>query len=120
MCILVAVCALLGLSSALHRPHRLQASSVVCLSPLRFALLYQAGIGRIQSNLQTMAKKGLPMESIGAAAPDALARATLEALPNGPVFHWDEVPGSDDSLTSAHKRRERAQWVTDTLNMFYG
>jgi short-subunit dehydrogenase len=68
---------------------------------------------------ETMAKKGLPMEAIGAAAPDALARATLDALPDGPVFHWDEKPGDDDSLTSGHKRRARAQWVTDTLNMFY-
>jgi short-subunit dehydrogenase len=68
---------------------------------------------------ETLTKKGLPIDAIGAAAPADLARATIDALPDGPVFHWDEVPGSDDSLTSAHKRRARAQWVTDTLNMFY-
>lgn len=68
---------------------------------------------------ETLAKKGLPIEAVAAAAPAALARATIEALPDGPVFHWDEEPGSDDSLTSGHKRRARAEWVTDTLNLFY-
>lgn len=68
---------------------------------------------------ETLEKKGIPVDTVGAAPPLDLARATLDALPDGPVFHWDEVPGSDDSLTSAHKRRDRAQWVTDTLNAFY-
>ena len=68
---------------------------------------------------ETLEKKGIPVETVGAAPPLDLARATLDALPDGPVFHWDEEPGSDDSLTSAHKRRARAQWVTDTLNAFY-
>jgi 3-hydroxyacyl-CoA dehydrogenase len=47
-----------------------------CLHCLRAAVLQQAGIGRIQSNLQTMAKKGRIPEAAAKAAAGRL-RGTL-------------------------------------------
>ncbi len=65
-----------------------------------------------------LARKGIPIAVTGATAPELLAKATIEALPHGPVLNFDEA-GPDDSLTSSAMRRTRTQGVSASLEAFY-
>lgn len=65
-----------------------------------------------------LARKGIPVEATGAASPAELARLTLDALPHGPVFNFDEE-SADDPLTSMARRRARAELVSGKLDAFY-
>lgn len=66
-----------------------------------------------------LARKGIPVEAANASAPQAIARATITALPEGPVLNFDEA-GPDDPLTSGAKRRGRVEQVSALLGGIYG
>lgn len=65
-----------------------------------------------------LARKDIPIAATGAAAPEALARATLDALGDGPVLNFDEET-PPDPLTSAALRRARVGRVSEALEGFY-
>lgn len=63
-------------------------------------------------------RKGIPVEATGAVAPERLARATIDALFDGPIFNFDEVP-SDEPAATAIGRRARVENVSAQLDGFY-
>jgi len=63
-------------------------------------------------------RKGIPIDVTGAIAPEILARETIVALPEGPVFNFDE-DSPEDPLTSARLRRARVLGVSEQLESFY-
>jgi short-subunit dehydrogenase len=75
-------------------------------------------VGDTPTLRRALARVGIPIESAGAADATALARGTLEALPAGPVFLWDEK-APDDPLTGTDARRKRVESVSTTLDWFY-
>lgn len=62
----------------------------------------------------------IPLESAHATPPAELARATLDAIAEGPTFVWGTDPDSPDSLMSPGRRRDRVNEVTKILDSFYG
>ncbi len=66
-----------------------------------------------------LARKGIPIETVGAVPVDRLAEATIAALGRGPVLNFDETPADAGQLTSAAVRRERARAVSAALEGFY-
>ena len=67
---------------------------------------------------EVLARHGIPIEATGAASTARLARETILALPDGPVFNFDEE-APDDPLTSAARRRARALEVSAKLEAFH-
>jgi hypothetical protein len=65
-----------------------------------------------------LARKGIPVEATGAVAPERLARATIDALFDGPVFNFDEEATSEP-ITTAVGRRSRVKGVSAQLEAFY-
>lgn len=65
-----------------------------------------------------LARKGIPIEATGAVAPEHLARATVDALFDGPVFNFDETADGEPS-TTASGRRARVNDVSAQLEAFY-
>jgi short-subunit dehydrogenase len=65
-----------------------------------------------------LARKGIPIEVTGAVAPEILARATIDALFDGPVFNFDEE-GAGEPSTTAAGRRSRVNNVSAQLEGFY-
>jgi len=63
-------------------------------------------------------RKNIPVEVTGAVSPVVLARSTIEALAEGPIFNFDEE-APDDSLTSMQLRRARTMEVSAKLEGFY-
>ncbi|MFX6285183.1 hypothetical protein ABTF64_19825, partial [Acinetobacter baumannii] len=55
---------------------------------------------------ETLARRGIPVESTGASDPADLARGTIDALGSGPIYNPDEI-SPDDPVTSNAARRER-------------
>lgn len=68
---------------------------------------------------ETLARRGIPVEATGASDPVALARGTIEALGDGPVYNPDAV-SPDDPVTSNAARRERVNAKTEQMKFFYG
>ena len=68
---------------------------------------------------ETLARRGIPVEATGASDPVALARGTIEALGDGPVYNPDAV-SPDDPVTSNAARRERVNVKTEQMKFFYG
>lgn len=66
-----------------------------------------------------LARKGIPIEVTGAVSVETLARATVAAIGDGPMFNFDEE-SPDDPLTSNTLRRQRVLSVTEKLQHFYG
>ena len=66
-----------------------------------------------------LARKGIPVEAVGAVPVADLAEATIAALGQGPVFNFDETPADAGQMTSAAVRRARARGVSDALEGFY-
>ncbi len=64
-------------------------------------------------------RKGIPVEATSAVATDDLARSTLDALADGPVFNFDES-SPDNPLTSGAMRRAHTLDVSAQLEAFYG
>jgi short-subunit dehydrogenase len=67
---------------------------------------------------EVLARKGIPVEATGAIAPEPLARATIDALFDGPVFNFDEAADGELSTTAAG-RRARVIDVSTQLEAFY-
>jgi len=67
---------------------------------------------------EVLGRKNIPIEATGAVAPARLARETISALPDGPLFNFDEE-APDDPLTSATVRRARVLAVSEQLEGFY-
>jgi short-subunit dehydrogenase len=67
---------------------------------------------------EVLARKNIPIEATGAVSPARLARETIAALPDGPLFNFDEE-GPDDPLTSVKVRRARVMAVSEQLEGFY-
>jgi short-subunit dehydrogenase len=65
-----------------------------------------------------LARKNIPVEVTGAVAPARLARATIDALFDGPVFNFDEEAGGMPSTTAAG-RRARVNDTSAQLEGFY-
>jgi uncharacterized protein len=65
-----------------------------------------------------LARKGIPVEATGAVAPEHLARATIDALFDGPVFNFDEAADGEPATTAA-SRRARVIDVSTQLEAFY-
>lgn len=65
-----------------------------------------------------LARKGIPIEAVGATPPEALATATLNALPHGPTLNFDEATPDEPYISSA-QRRARAIAVSTALESFY-
>ena len=65
-----------------------------------------------------LARKGIPIEAVGATPPEALAKATLDALPHGPTLNFDE-DAPDEPYISSAQRRSRALAVSAALEGFY-
>lgn len=65
-----------------------------------------------------LARKGIPIEATGAVAPEQLARATIDALFDGPVYNFDEEEHGEPS-TTALGRRTRVAKVSLQLEGFY-
>lgn len=65
-----------------------------------------------------LARKGIPVEATGAVAPERLARATIDALFDGPVINFDEEATSEP-ITTAVGRRSRVNSVSAQLEAFY-
>ena len=65
-----------------------------------------------------LARKGIPVEATGAVSPESLARATIDALFDGPVFNFDEEAGGAPSTTAAG-RRARVNDTSAKLEGFY-
>ncbi len=65
-----------------------------------------------------LARKGIPVEVTGAVAPERLARATIDALFDGPVFNFDEEAAGASSTTAAG-RRARVNDTSAQLEGFY-
>ena len=65
-----------------------------------------------------LARKGIPIEAVGATPPAALAQATLDALPHGPTLNFDEGRPDEPYISSA-QRRARAVAVSAALEGFY-
>lgn len=68
---------------------------------------------------KVLERKNIPIEVTGAVSPAVLARSTIEALQDGPIFNFDEE-APDDPLTSNALRRARAVSVSEKLQGFYG
>jgi short-subunit dehydrogenase len=68
----------------------------------------------------TLARIAVPVEAVGAAPTHDLARAALDALPNGPMLNFDEDPAAPSPLTSAAARRAHLLRVSAGLEQFYG
>lgn len=67
----------------------------------------------------TLGKRDIPVEAMGASDPQMLARATINALGTGPVMNADEV-SADDPMTSSEQRRERVIAKSEMVKAFYG
>jgi short-subunit dehydrogenase len=65
-----------------------------------------------------LARKSIPVEATGAVSPESLARATIDALFDGPVFNFDEEAGGAPSTTAAG-RRARVNDTSTQLEGFY-
>lgn len=63
-------------------------------------------------------RKGIPVEATGAVAVETLARETVVAIGDGPLFNYDEE-APDDPLTSNSLRRARVLNVSVALEGFY-
>ncbi|WP_062344101.1 SDR family oxidoreductase [Novosphingobium sp. CCH12-A3] len=68
---------------------------------------------------ETLAKRGIPVEATGASDTAVLARETIAALGNGPIYNPDET-SHDDPVTSNAARRERVIAKSELLKFFYG
>ncbi len=68
---------------------------------------------------EALARKSIPIEATGALAPERLARETIRALPDGPVYNFDD-DGTGSALTDPDLRRARVLDVTAQLEGFYG
>lgn len=68
---------------------------------------------------EALARRNIPVEATGAVAPARLASATISALPDGPVFNFDD-DGQGSPLTDDSLRRARVLDVTAQLEGFYG
>lgn len=66
-----------------------------------------------------LARKGIPVEAVGAVPVADLAEATIAALGQGPVFNFDETGADAGQMTSAAVRRARARGVSEALEGFY-
>lgn len=66
-----------------------------------------------------LARKGIPVEAVGAVPVADLAEATIDALGQGPVFNFDETSADAGLMTSAAVRRDRARGVSEALEGFY-
>jgi uncharacterized protein len=77
------------------------------------------GIADTPTLRRALARKGIPIEAVGAVDPAQLAHAAVTALGTGPVFNFDENDPAD-SLTSAARRRERVVSKSEMMSMFYG
>lgn len=67
-----------------------------------------------------LARKGIPVEAVGAASTAVLAHAALAALPDGPLLNYDEDPVSPSPLDSAAARRDHVLKFSAGLDLFYG
>jgi short-subunit dehydrogenase len=67
-----------------------------------------------------LARNAIPVEAVGAASTTDLARAALDALPDGPMLNFDEDLAAPNPLTSAAARREHVLQVSAGLEQFYG
>ncbi|MDB5737442.1 MAG: family NAD(P)-dependent oxidoreductase [Sphingomonas bacterium] len=68
-----------------------------------------------------LARKGIPVEATGATPPAEIARATIAALPHGPVLNFDEASSpTGGNLASGVVRRENVQRVSAGMEGFYG
>jgi len=67
-----------------------------------------------------LARNAIPVEAVGAASTVDLARAALDALPDGPMLNYDEDPSAPSPLSSAAARREHVLQVSAGLAQFYG
>jgi uncharacterized protein len=65
-----------------------------------------------------LARKNIPVEVTGAVSTEYLARATIEALFDGPVFNFDEE-ANGEPMTTAVGRRSRVNSVSAQLEAFY-
>lgn len=66
-----------------------------------------------------LARKGIPVEAVGAVPVADLAEATIAALGQGPVFNFNETAADAGQMTSAAVRRARARGVSEALEGFY-
>lgn len=67
---------------------------------------------------EVLGRKNIPIEATGAVPPARLARETIAALPDGPLFNFDE-DSPDNPLTSGTIRRARVVAVSEQLEGFY-
>jgi uncharacterized protein len=68
-----------------------------------------------------LARKDIPVEATGATPPAEIARATIAALPHGPVLNFDEATSpTGANLTSGAVRRENVRRVSAGMEGFYG
>lgn len=67
---------------------------------------------------EVLARKKIPIEATGAVSPARLARETITALPDGPMFNFDEE-SPDNPLSAAKPRRARVLAVSEQLEGFY-
>jgi short-subunit dehydrogenase len=65
-----------------------------------------------------LARKGIPIEATGAVAPEILARKSIDALFEGPIYNFDEEVHGEPSTTAAG-RRARVDRVSLQLEGFY-
>lgn len=68
---------------------------------------------------EALARRNIPVEATGAVAPERLAQETIQALPDGPAFNFDD-DGAGSALTDPDRRRARVLVVTAQLEGFYG
>jgi short-subunit dehydrogenase len=66
-----------------------------------------------------LAKRSIPVEATGATDPEELARGTIDALGDGPVYNPD-AESVDDPVTSNAARRGRVLAKSEMLKLFYG